>query len=408
MADALPRLLDDVSFVVEGREAVGPQPLAEIVRSIRTGERNAHSLVWWANASGWQFFDEHPNLLELLSVEQQSSLRTEILEPEDSDLPVVVKQPPSIEGLFSANARKENGLSGGIASAKIDKVDAILSARTLVATAEKEAMSNASRVARHDTLAAALSGPSALVEARSGESQEASAAANQTDDSDLSGEDPSAGNTSELPKAARLEGRTEGTNSEDGVDDDADPEESKHAQTFDEMVKKSDAHQRRLEWATRVDELMLSGCIAAVTERGYLAADVSSRGTEHRVLFESGSDGRHVVVQIVPLSQVNVAGEDVGLHLQIKMSWGQNVNDVDAAFAVVRSLASDDPAKPGKVRAEIDAVASRVYTTVNLIWAAEDFVSSDYDIDSVALDDAIAAALHILERRWYKLFIRRR
>ena len=90
------------------------------------------------------------------------------------------------------------------------------------------------------------------------------------------------------------------------------------------------------------------------------------------------------------------------------MSWGQNVTDVDSAFAVVRSLASDEVAKPGKVRAEIDTASSRVLTTVDLIWAADDFVSADYDVDTDAIDDAVAAALHILERRWYKLFIRRR
>lgn len=105
---------------------------------------------------------------------------------------------------------------------------------------------------------------------------------------------------------------------------------------------------------------------------------------------------------------MNAAGDAIGRHLEIKMSWGQDVTDVDAAFAVVRSLVSDDVTKPGKVRAEIDTATSRVFTTVDLIWAAGDFVSDDYDVDSDAIDDAVAAALHILERRWYKLFIRRR
>lgn len=397
MTIQLPDLDVDSTFVVLDELPVGPLPMREVLQSIRTGERTPHSLVWWDGLGDWLFVDEHPELKALLDAPAEAELEspvypTEVSEPAQSHDPK-----RSITGLFSANAREENGLNGVSMVPPSIAMETIASARSSLETADAREGLTAS--ARHNSLAAALAGPAAHTttppvsvvrpaapeDGHEVEDDDADAGTTQLDDDgsivDLATSDPVA------PSQPAL---------------------SKHDKNFEEMVKKSEARKRRLEWDTRVDELLLSGCIAAVTERGYLAMDLSSRETDHRVLFESEKDSRYVLLQIVPLPRVNAAGEPVGRHLQVTLSWGQDVTDVDSAFAVVRSLASDEQNKPGKVRAEIDTATSRVYTSVDLIWAAEDFVSPDYDVDSDALDDAVAAAHHILERRWYKLFIRRR
>lgn len=390
MADTLPALGAPVSFVVEKSEAVGPIPMAEIVASIRTGERDAHSLVWWAGAPDWQFFDSNEELVALVDQSDAAiSPKTEVFEPDAS--PATAEQPPSLTGLFSAVARQENGLSSKESVPNSGAVQAIVTARSILATAESR--EKAITQARHKTLAAALSGPAALGDDSLADGVTETALEDPTEVDEVDGSN-GGHPIVDLASDEKLEPQ--------------EPERSKHEEHFDELVKKSEEHERRIKWATRVDEVLLRGCIAAIAERGYIAMDLSSRETEHQVLFESENDSRFVMFEIIPLAQVNAAGDAVGRHLEINMSWGQNVTDVDSAFAVVRSLASDEVAKPGKVRAEIDAASSRVFTTVDLIWAADDFVSADYDLDTDAIDDAVAAALHILERRWYKLFIRRR
>lgn len=390
MADSLPALNAPVSFIVQNNEAIGPMPMEHIIAGVRHGEQDAHSLVWWAGAGDWTHFDSHPDLMELVrQPESPRPLTTEIVEPGDTAA-VAVESPPSLTGLFSASAREENGLQGSESASTDDAVEAIVSARSVLASAASR--EKAINQARHHTLAAALSGPAALAEELTPDESPVHDVPGGRDSAD----------DAEDTEVSIVDLAT------DQKDEASEPDRSKHEEHFDELVKKSEEHRRRLEWATRVDEIILSGCIGAITERGYLAMDLSSRETEHQVLFESEKDSRFVMVEIIPLDQVNAAGDSVGRHLEIKMSWGQDVSDVDSAFAVVRSLASDETRKPGKVRAEIDTASSRVFTTVDLIWAADDFVSAAYDVDGDALDDAVAAALHILERRWYKLFIRRR
>ncbi len=411
MTEQLPDLDVNSTFVVVDDLPVGPMPMRAVLQSVRDGERIAHSLVWWDGLPDWLFIDEHAVLQILLAAPSGTNAQADATAPiaastapESPASPSNVsapeqKQEPkrSLTGLFSADAREGNGLSGSTVAPSI-AMEAMASARSSLESAEEREPLPA--ISRHESLAAALSGPAAHTTTAS------ATAMPSTSEDDLSSTDDEI--DSELPSQTDDEVNPIVDLATDEPVTPSEPALSKHDKNFEEMVEKSVVRKRRLEWDTRVDELVLSGCIAAVTERGYLAMDLSSRETDHRVLFESEKDSRYVILEIVPLPQVNAAGEPVGRHLQVTVSWGQDVTDVDTAFAVVRSLASDAEKKPGKVRAEIDTATARVYTLVDLIWAAEDFVSPDYHVDSDALDDAVAAALHILERRWYKILIRRR
>lgn len=444
MAELPPDLDAEISFLVVDDEPVGPLSMRKIVDAIRSGEVDTHILVWWADADEWMFFDEEPQLVELLdeaapvegnpsepatergaldfneqfavlarardahqsamrspddasqpnseATEESESVTATELASEGEDAQAAEPESPALSGLFGASARAENGLVGPSAPALPQ--DAQSSGESLEAVGARiEALTAATR---HSTLAAALSGPAKFIEGLATDSSDPQAQSADLDSAIDAGHLP---DTPGEPADA--------VNSEAAVGAEAHvPDEEKHVANFEALVKKSEANQRRLEWATRVDELLLAACIETITGRGFTAMDISSTGQNHRVGFESEEDNRFVVLQIVPL--VNIGGDAFGRHMEVEISWGQDVNDLAQAAETVHALSADGETKPGKVRAAIDPTGNRVFTKVDLLWAGEDFVSPDFEVDADAVDDAVAAALHILERRWYKLFMRRR
>ena len=170
---------------------------------------------------------------------------------------------------------------------------------------------------------------------------------------------------------------------------------------FDEMVRKSTAHQRRIEWIMRVDELLLSSCITSIADCGFTAIDLNSHESYHRVLFDHNSDARRVRLELSPVDMVS---EQFGRHVRFGLSWGQDVADPDRAFELVREQSTDAEVPPGVVTCEADLSTSSVSTHVELILAADDFVKGDYSVDRASLDGAIAATLHALESHWNELF----
>lgn len=187
--------------------------------------------------------------------------------------------------------------------------------------------------------------------------------------------------------------------------DDAPAVASDLDQRFAEMVRRSVEHQRRIDWATRIDELLLSASITSIVDDGFVVVDLTTIERQHHVVFDHNDDSRRVRLDLSPLSTLNAAGDPVGRHVRVAMTWGREVADADAAFAVVRSEVADGEVLPGTVTCEADLVNSKAFTKVELIWAAEEFVSDDHSVDRDALDASIAAALHALEVRWHELFV---
>ena len=173
---------------------------------------------------------------------------------------------------------------------------------------------------------------------------------------------------------------------------------------FSEMVRRSVEHQRRLDWALRPDELLLSSCITAIVERGFVLLDVENFEDSQRAVFDHNGDSRQLWLELSPLSPVNAAGDPVGRHVQVSVAWGRKVQDADAAFATVRAEASDDVVEPGTISCEVNMVAESATTSVDLIWAADEFVSNDQTVDRSSLDSSLIAILRALEARWYDLF----
>ena len=170
---------------------------------------------------------------------------------------------------------------------------------------------------------------------------------------------------------------------------------------FDEMVRKSISHQRRIEWIMRVDELLLSSCITAIADSGFTAIDLNSHDSDHRVLFDHNDDSRRVRLELSPVDMVS---EAFGRHVRFALAWGRDVPDPDRAFEIVRQETLDAPVPPGVVTSEANLSSATVSTRVELILAADDFVRDDYSVDRTSLDAAIAATLHALESHWHQLF----
>ena len=388
----LPDFDDPVSFVIDQSEPVGPMPLGVIVASIRSGDRDPDSLVWWAAAPEWIPFSQHSQLVAML--DEASTTTTEVDAVEAAE---EVDAGAKLTGLFSAPANPAEA-ADLLSQPPVEVIESEAASSEM--TTQVEAPSAATR---EMSLAAALAGH--LTKSRA-LSDSGDADSEVVDSDDLGGE----------PPATEVLAPERQTSDLDGSDDPApEPQTEPSAgvgsdldEQFEEMTRRSEQHQRRLGWETRVDEVIFSACVALIAEGGFVATDLVSREADRRVTFEHGEDDQRLSFEMVPLSQMNPAGDHVGRHMSVGISWGGEVVDIDSAFTVVRTLATDEPASTGEIRADIDVESSIVYTKVELIWAASDFVDDDYAIDRDVVRSWIDATVHALEQRWNQLFTRRR
>lgn len=306
---------------------------------------------------------------------------------EHSEGPV---QKAAITGLFSSGAR-DGGEAGGAPVPSPDALDAILVARASLESvgARIEALSSATkRSLTPEQIQSGVDdsvGPNALPVASDG-----AGAPNQAARSS----EPAAASGS----WTAVEADTAPTADSHGVD--MSSARAELNQRFNEMVAKSVEHQRRIEWITRVDELLLSACITAIADSGFVASDLNSRESDHRVMFNHNDDSRKVRLDLAPLETVS----QLGRHVKFGLSWGRDTTDPDRAFEIVRQNTTDGLVPPGVLTCEADMATSSISVHVDLILAADDFVKDDYSVDRPSLDSSIAAALHALETHWHELF----
>lgn len=402
MSVQLPDFDETASFVVDRGEPVGPTSLRAIVDSISSGQRPPEALIWWEGLPDWLPASHIPELMVFLAQKLESRRPEDTLptrptaedplpdptpartvEPEPALLPSndPVEAPTSepavheraLTGLFSA-ANRSGGASGQPVEPRPDIVERVLSARTsLESISRVEALAIATREA---SLAVALAGQISegrTIGARVG-----------TEDAPL--QSPEDGD----PIAALASPRSRPETS-------TDRELELH---FEEMVRRSQAHQRRLEEGARLDEVILSACVGAITDAGFVAYDLSSRDGEHSAKFDC-EDGRLLHLELESLSREGTPGAG---HVRIELAWGSEVDDIDGAFAIVRTMASAEFSQPGEIGALIDVDASKVFTNVHLIWAVSDFAGRDYTVDNGEVQRAVAASLHKLEAQWERLF----
>lgn len=384
----LPDFDDPVSFVIDESEPVGPMPLGVIVASIRSGDRDPDSLVWWAAVPEWIPFSQHSQLVAMLDEANATATEVDAVEEVDAGA--------KLTGLFSAPANPAEA-ADLLSQPPVEVIESEAASSEM--TTQVEAPSAAMR---EMSLAAALAGH--LTESRA--LADSNAGSEVGDSDDLGGEPPATEVLEPERQTSDLDGSDDPASelqTEPSAEVDSDLDEQ-----FEEMTRRSEQHQRRLGWETRVDEVIFSACVALIAEGGFVATDLVSREADRRVTFEHGEDDQRLSFEMVPLSQMNPAGDHVGRHMSVGISWGGEVVDIDSAFTVVRTLATDDPASTGEIRADIDVESSIVYTKVELIWAASDFIDDDYAIDRDVVRSWIDATVHALEQRWNQLFTRRR
>jgi hypothetical protein len=325
---------------------------------------------------------------------------TEVESPVDDE---AVTQDGAITGLFGAVARVDGGLSAQPETSAASASDEAIAARVSLQSvgARIEALTSATR--RSQAVTARFvndseSETALLASVSSVETEfEAGEHGETTTDVDADAYESSGGSWQAVDEAVA---ETEAAANASSVASTS-AVQSLTAR-FEEMVRTSEAHQRRIEWVMRVDELLLSGCITAIADSGFVASDLSSEDSDHLVLFDHNDDSRRVRLELAPVDSV---GDQLGRHVRFSLGWGRDVADLDQAIQTVGEHAGDSVAPSGSVTCEADHQASTVSTRVELIWAADDFVKDDYSVDRLSLDSSIAAALHALESRWHELFV---
>lgn len=176
---------------------------------------------------------------------------------------------------------------------------------------------------------------------------------------------------------------------------------------FADMVRASWAHWKRVDWANRLDDVLVGAVITSALENGNALIDIDSDGRNHFVRFENTTDGSRTTMALNHLTPSPTEGEVLGHHARVVIGWGQRVVDASAAVSAVKDemkSAMVQSAEPGTVTVEADVASGYAYTQVDLIWAIEDYVNRDWTVDHVALGRSMAAATHSLRKYWLGRF----
>ncbi len=176
---------------------------------------------------------------------------------------------------------------------------------------------------------------------------------------------------------------------------------------FADMVRSSWNFYKRVDFATRLDEVLLGSLIATTTGTGQVLIDLTSDGRNHYVRFEDPTDRSRTTMAISHLTPSAVEGEVLGHHASVVIGWGQRVAD---ASSVVNALKQEwksalvQTPEPGTVTVDGDVTSGYAYTQIDLIWALEELVSPDYTVDTEKLTRYVRAAVHSLRKYWYGRF----
>ena len=492
MLSELPDLDEDISFVVDDGASTGPITLREIVASVLCGERSSSVLVWWAGATDWVRFEDHPDLVALtqevaeqddtldqettsefsdpivqqfvaaahftvedepaepapqpelveepivhapnddpepvaepVAVEVAESVAVEVNEPVAVEVAEPVPQaqdafsfglptreaavsevpesaPAAISGLFSSGVRDETESPEQETQAPSPvALDAILAARVSLESvgARIDALSSATRrtASPEAEQSHAAQDELAPTPRHAAPTPRHAAHALEAVEDDTPSGSWQAIEDDELTQELKSPGS-------DGDDDAVQLEASSRlalTERFEEMVRKSVSHQRRIEWITRVDELLLSACITAIADSGFVAVDLTSQESEHRVLFDHRNDSRQVCLDLSP---VVTPIDNHDRHVRFGLSLGNHLDVLDAAIAIVDGDVVNAITPPGMLTTSVDEESSYAWTSVKLILAADDLVKDDYSVDRQSLDAAIAATLNALEEHWRAMF----
>lgn len=349
MSVELPNIEQPISYVVEGGQAVGPMPLRSIADSISTGERPADSLVWWIGSTEWLPFDSCEGLTRLLSATSLETVMPEI--------------PEQVGGKLVDLSDQHQDQDDPIASSRVE-LDEIKLTHDSVLKSLEARVAALSSATRDSVTSSLLDRAGATPVTRPEHLEELPAIVSESEPSDI--------------RATTL------------------------SNTFDGLLRQTVDYERLAEHANRVIELLARACAASLTRHGYGVERNTDFPGHHHLVFTGGVDTRRVRLELTPAPSVAEGGSHF---IYVGMAWGRMAFDIDEAVRVVNAELPRTGRAIGVITADAELDTGSVFTRVEMVWPVDDYVADDFTIDHGALEAALDATQHLLEQRWYELFI---
>ena len=187
---------------------------------------------------------------------------------------------------------------------------------------------------------------------------------------------------------------------------------------FTEQITKSWDYFKRVDYATRLDDVLVGAIVTSMLDRGQVLIDFTSQraglgavavqtGSNHYLRFEHPADKSRTTVALTHLTPSATEGEVLGHHASVVIGWGQRVaNPSEVINALKQELKSNliQTPEPGTVTVDGDLTSGYAYTQIDLIWSIDDYVQRDYTTDHAKVARSLHAAVHSLRKYWYGRF----
>lgn len=175
--------------------------------------------------------------------------------------------------------------------------------------------------------------------------------------------------------------------------------------TFDSLVRETISYERLHQQSFRAIELLASGCERAFTGRSFTLEGLAvQRGSQtsgrHELVFVSDDGSSQALIMLAPAD--SVASSNVQ-HVAVKVRWAERPGSIDDAFTAAGSDVSE-PGQFGVMYSGVDIDDGLAFTSVDLVWPVERFVTSNVEIDQGALNASLEAIERALSQRWNELF----
>lgn len=182
---------------------------------------------------------------------------------------------------------------------------------------------------------------------------------------------------------------------------------------FAEQIEASWAHFKRIDFHGRLDDVLVGAIITSTLDTGQVLIDLTSggglgaTGSNHYLRFEDPTTTARTTIALAHLTGDPASAEVLGHHARIEIGWGQRVAEAGQVVSAIKQELQGNliqTSEPGMVSIDGDVASGYAYTQIDLIWALEDFVSPEYEVDHERLRRHIDAVVHSLQKYWYGRF----
>jgi len=170
---------------------------------------------------------------------------------------------------------------------------------------------------------------------------------------------------------------------------------------FTDLVKQSWDYLEDHEFAGHIDEVFLGAVITGTLDTGYSLIDLNSDGTHHYLRFQNMEDHSRVIVRATHLTGTLAVSKVLGQRASVVIGYGEKVGSIQKVMGAVRAemkssfLQNPDP---GTITVDGDMASGYVYCQVDMYWNIDEYVASDYRVDTGKLSAHIGATTHALRK----------